>query len=465
MKKVAIFLLVLSATVFAQSRSVSPGDSEEIIAKKNDKTSLELYEQANNYLKSKFEEFNSKQIPYSEQLYNQTFTDQKQLAAKNASILAERKTLTGKDYLHIGLLYWISENTDNCRDNLMIFLESKDAEIADMQKARSFLAIVFARNKQFTEAEKIFKDYLASEKLKLSEQSKIESELAKNYLISKDLQNAIKHGEEWFRLAKDLFKEETSRTKGLNEIVDSAFLVFEAKRDFGKLEDAKKTLVDLKSTAILLASYGVYFQATDRLVTFLIEIDRKKEALSIFREAVSSINKNFTNSSAQIELRRTFAKREPQYLILKENAPELTTERWTSSKKTISQLRGKVLLLDFWATWCGPCRQVFPHLIEWNESFQGKGLEIIGVTRYYNSDGTKEENDAEFELLKQFKIEQKLPYPFAIAEDGLNQRLYGASYVPTAILIDRKGVIRYIRTGSGKQEEIRYWIEKLLAEN
>jgi cytochrome oxidase Cu insertion factor (SCO1/SenC/PrrC family) len=76
----------------------------------------------------------------------------------------------------------------------------------------------------------------------------------------------------------------------------------------------------------------------------------------------------------------------------------------------------------------------------------------------------KVSNDEEFKLIKQFKIEYKLPYPFAVSDDGINQKVFGATSIPTAILIDRKGIIRYIRTGSGKQDEILNWIKKLLAE-
>jgi thiol-disulfide isomerase/thioredoxin len=162
-------------------------------------------------------------------------------------------------------------------------------------------------------------------------------------------------------------------------------------------------------------------------------------------------------------------KREKHYKILGETAIELENiERWFPGEaQTLAQMRGKVIFLDFWATWCGPCISAFPALIEMHKTFQSQGLVILGVTRwYYEVEGMRADETAEFDFLQRFRRSYALPYDFVVAKGQANQINYGATGIPTAVLIDRKGIIRYVETGAGTNRElqIQYEIEKLLAE-
>ena len=66
-------------------------------------------------------------------------------------------------------------------------------------------------------------------------------------------------------------------------------------------------------------------------------------------------------------------------------APEWDIDAWVNADSTTQEsLKGKVVLIDFWAMWCGPCIATFPHLREWREEFGEQGFEIVGVTQYYN---------------------------------------------------------------------------------
>ena len=162
-------------------------------------------------------------------------------------------------------------------------------------------------------------------------------------------------------------------------------------------------------------------------------------------------------------------RREKHYKVLGETAPEIVDiVKWMpGNAQTLANLRGKVILLDFWATWCAPCIDAFPSLIDWHENYKTRGFVILGMTRYYGK--IKLENadvPTETTYLENFKRTHELPYEIAVAKGQANQINYGALSIPTAVLIDRKGVVRYVELGTStsRHEEIRKVIEKLLAE-
>jgi thiol-disulfide isomerase/thioredoxin len=124
-------------------------------------------------------------------------------------------------------------------------------------------------------------------------------------------------------------------------------------------------------------------------------------------------------------------------------------------------LKGKVVLLDFWAVWCGPCLASFPHLREWNQKYAGKGLVMIGLTGYYNYDwdekaGKATRSDAkvppekEQAMLVKFAAQHKLTHRFAIPKGDALSKFYGVTAIPQVVVIDREGVVRLIRVGSGE---------------
>jgi thiol-disulfide isomerase/thioredoxin len=122
----------------------------------------------------------------------------------------------------------------------------------------------------------------------------------------------------------------------------------------------------------------------------------------------------------------------------------------------LRQFRGKVLYVDFWASWCSPCAKAFPFLNAMDKEFRDRGLHILGVNL-----------DDDIESAKDFLVRR--PASFALASDATRQcpKDFGVTAMPSSYLVDREGRIRYVLAGfrDGETGRIREMIEELLAEN
>ena len=103
----------------------------------------------------------------------------------------------------------------------------------------------------------------------------------------------------------------------------------------------------------------------------------------------------------------------------------------------LADYKGKVVLLNFWATWCGPCKVEIPWFIEFNKTYKDRGLAVVGVSM--DDDGWKS--------VKPYIAEKKLDYPVVIGNDDISKLYGGVDSLPTTFIIDRSGKIAFVHMG------------------
>ena len=225
--------------------------------------------------------------------------------------------------------------------------------------------------------------------------------------------------------------------------------------------------------------YEVEFRTRVELVLALADAylaaDELAKARSMIEEEAAFVEKIFQimQATGTTEQKRAAAggrvqvrDRARQFAIIGAEAPEISVKEWINGEATaLRDLRGRVVLLEFWATWCKPCQEMFPKLKRLDEEYRARGLEIIALTRHYlASRETASSLADELELMRSPIRQHDLKFRVGVAEDERTQELYGATGLPTLALIDRAGVVRYAHFGGGEDERFNRILTRCLEE-
>ncbi|HQZ96375.1 MAG TPA: TlpA disulfide reductase family protein [Pyrinomonadaceae bacterium] len=174
---------------------------------------------------------------------------------------------------------------------------------------------------------------------------------------------------------------------------------------------------------------------------------------------------NTNTSKSASNSNETKNSKSSEYPPLASGLAEADFELLDGSKFKVSEKKGKVLLLNIWGTWCGPCREEMPHLVEMQNKYAAQGLEIIGLN-IGDGSGTPES----IEQIKAFVEKMKLNYTIARSPNASTIQFYQISkqqVVPQTLLVDREGHLRGVFVGGGQRviDSMKNTLDKTMAES
>ena len=262
-----------------------------------------------------------------------------------------------------------------------------------------------------------------------------------------------------------------------------------------RIEQAQKSLDDLMKklgdNPDDVRSLSLYVKKVTSIPGFLIhsnpaqaekQVASAKAFITALREKAQrdstkkQIDGLIANSFSRLE--RSIESGKKVLALIGTDAPSLDgqTEAWVNGEAiTDADLKGKVVLLDFWAVWCKPCIATFPDLREWNEKYADKGLVMIGITDYHNYKWNEANGRAirsrvkvspadEQAMIEKFCKKHKLQHRMVFQSGRDLSSSYAVTVIPHVVVIDREGKVRMIRGGYSKQngKDIGELLEKLV---
>ncbi len=217
-----------------------------------------------------------------------------------------------------------------------------------------------------------------------------------------------------------------------------------------RLEQMLKSIPDGSELEILKERVTLALTLAESLVNAERNEDAKRRLVEEFKlanEAFQKIKASGTETDKRMAFRGLVQLRDlhARLELSGQPAPELAVKHWLNSDPlTMAQLKGQVVLLEFWATWCKPCEQMFPRVKELHNSRAAQGLNVLALTRFFMAyGGTDEQKAQEIQLIREFVERNKIEFPVGVSEEESLQTAFGATALPMLALIDRRGIVRY----------------------
>jgi cytochrome c biogenesis protein CcmG, thiol:disulfide interchange protein DsbE len=135
-------------------------------------------------------------------------------------------------------------------------------------------------------------------------------------------------------------------------------------------------------------------------------------------------------------------------------APDFALPGLDGGTVRLSDYRGQVVLINFWGTWCEPCKEETPALQAIHQELSNQGLTIIGVNLY------SQETSGD-QPVRDFLAEYAVTYPIALDTDGATARAFQISPIPVSYFVDPNGTIRFVKVGTLRADEVRTLFERL----
>jgi thiol-disulfide isomerase/thioredoxin len=427
----SLFVLFLFSTSLLPAHA-QPSDT--------DLTAEEMFKRVNDHVAERTRQLRTDGRTIDRARMDSIEREKTNLAKRFAAALGKRSSGEQSDLYYQGRLHQIGGEDAKALDALSRYLAQFDhnAEGDMVQAARVNVIIISSRRRDMPTAVRTYEAWKNSSPSSPSLRPALKDYIATGFFKAGNFDEAIRFAELAFEQLKGTNAQTPTEKKAKEQVymnvVEVLAMSYRRKKESDR---AFEILAEARATSFTLPSANLY------------------------RKVMDFVSGSGFSEKRLMQRLESYSTSDP--------APEIDIIEWIEQEPTsLEALRGNVVLLDFWATWCGPCISAFPKLREWHRKYSDRGLVIVGVTQLWGQDNQRTmDAPQELAFLREFRNKYKLPYGFAIAPKGEYESKYGINAYPTVVLLDRQGVVRYIGIGAGGEEisNLEGMIRKLVAES